>query len=170
MAEKLSKDQLIDRIMDSHDRLEEVLEMLSETQMLQPGVIGEWSVKDILAHLMEWDRRFILWYDTGLQGIELNPPEEGYTWEQLDEVNRLIYNLHRDKPLVDVLAGYRSSYMTVLVRVGMIQESDLDRPGLYRWLQGGTLLGFINADTWDHYDWARNGIAAWMQNQSATAD
>ncbi len=41
---------------DARERLKAAFEGLSDEQMAQPGVCGDWSARDILAHVAAWDR------------------------------------------------------------------------------------------------------------------
>jgi hypothetical protein len=52
----LDKTTILAQIKTEHHKLEETLARLTLEQMEQPGVNGEWAVKDVLSHLLEWDR------------------------------------------------------------------------------------------------------------------
>src|SRR2546421_6364261 len=41
---------------DARERLLASFEGLSDDLLLQPGVCGDWSVRDVLAHVAAWDR------------------------------------------------------------------------------------------------------------------
>jgi hypothetical protein len=56
---KLTKEKIIERIHTERRRLEKNLAVLSDDDMVESGVIGEWSVKDIMAHLFDWEQRFL---------------------------------------------------------------------------------------------------------------
>ncbi len=53
----MTKDELIKKIETEWDNLQAALDGLTEEQMHQPGVVGEWSIKDILAHITAWQTR-----------------------------------------------------------------------------------------------------------------
>jgi hypothetical protein len=52
------------------------------------GVVGDWSVKDIVARLVDWEQRFIGWYDAGLRGEVPEVPAPGIVWDELDILNK----------------------------------------------------------------------------------
>ena len=52
------KPQLLESIRDTRAGLEKKYAKLTPEQMVWPGSMGDWSVKDILAHLVDWERRF----------------------------------------------------------------------------------------------------------------
>ena len=62
MGVNISKALALEKLQTERRRLEQNLAQLSENDMLQPGVVGEWSVKDIVAHLTDWEQRFLDWY------------------------------------------------------------------------------------------------------------
>src|SRR5512143_607925 len=55
----MTKDELIQKIESEWDNLQAALDGLTEEQMHQAGVVGEWSIKDVLAHITAWQTRLI---------------------------------------------------------------------------------------------------------------
>ncbi len=53
---------------DARERLVNSYAGLSEQEMVEPGVAGDWSVRDILAHIAVWDREQTSAYRAMLQG------------------------------------------------------------------------------------------------------
>ena len=51
-----SKRELLDDLAAGRTGLLSAIEGLSEEEMIRPGVVGEWSVKDTLAHIAAWDK------------------------------------------------------------------------------------------------------------------
>src|SRR5689334_2622685 len=98
------KAQIVTRLYTERRRLEQNLARLRRDEMLQPEVVGQWSVKDVLAHLADWQARMLVWVPAARRGERVETPEPGLTWKQLDLVNQRIYEAHRDQPLEDVLA------------------------------------------------------------------
>ena len=56
MNETINKEQFIDAIRRSRAEWDFTLAQLDEIQLLAPGACGEWSVKDVSAHLT-WHER-----------------------------------------------------------------------------------------------------------------
>jgi hypothetical protein len=57
-----TKQELLESIRTTHAQLEKKFSQLTPKQMIWPGSMDNWSVKDILAHLVDWEQRFIGWY------------------------------------------------------------------------------------------------------------
>ena len=54
--EFVSKERLLEELKSGRERLEATLAGVSEEQMTAPGAVGDWSVKDLLAHLIFWEQ------------------------------------------------------------------------------------------------------------------
>ena len=51
----MTRQQLLARMERAWAALRESFSGLSDAQLTEPGVAGEWSVKDVLAHVTTWD-------------------------------------------------------------------------------------------------------------------
>ncbi|MDE2900843.1 MAG: maleylpyruvate isomerase N-terminal domain-containing protein [Chloroflexota bacterium] len=49
------KDALFRRIESAWGELQDALSGLSDEQMQEPGAVGEWSVRDLMAHVTTWE-------------------------------------------------------------------------------------------------------------------
>jgi hypothetical protein len=58
---KKTKNNVIVKVITDRRRLEQNLDKLSPEEMVQNGVVGEWSVKDLLAHLAAWEELYMGW-------------------------------------------------------------------------------------------------------------
>jgi len=158
MPRPLTKDQLIAETEAEYAALEKFLAALTPQQMVEPGALGEWSVKDVLAHLYEWQRMFFAWYEAGLRGETPPMPAEGYKWNQLPALNHAIYLRHRDLPLDEALRLFRGSHQKTLALVRDLSPEELTQPGLYPWQGKHALIGFITSNCGSHYRWARTAM------------
>ena len=70
-----SKNDLLATIDKERGALEVFLESLAPELMVEPGVVGEWPVKDVLAHLIEWEQMTLGWYRAGLVGRRHRPQQ-----------------------------------------------------------------------------------------------
>jgi len=153
-----TKAELLEKIHTSHELLEKKFSKLTSEQMVWPGSMDDWSVKDILAHLTDWEQRLIGWYQAGLRGEVPETPAPGMKWNQLPELNQIGYTQHKDESLEEVLAHYRASYREVLALVEGMTEEEIFEPGRYAWTGKDPLMIWIAANTNGHYEWARRNI------------
>jgi uncharacterized protein (TIGR03083 family) len=161
--DKSKKDQLLEQIQTERRRFEANLAGLDAEAMLAPGAVGAWSVKDVLAHLTDWEQRFLAWYELGRTGGAPEIPAPGLTWGKLDVLNRQIYEQHRDRSLEDVCAWFDASYRQILDAVAAMTEQELFEPGYYPWTGKADLARFVAANTGNHYRWAKQQLRNWIK-------
>ncbi len=137
--------------------------------MVESGVVGEWSVKDVLAHLYEWERMALGWYRAGLRGDDPEVPAPGYKWNQTPQLNRAIFEKHRDRPLDEVIAAFRASRQEILGVIESLSEEDLFSPGRFAWTRKNTLGTYFVSATSSHDVWARTRIARWVRRSADEA-
>lgn len=166
MNEQMSKKKIHELIRSEREDLEKTLEWLSTEQMTQPGVESDWSVKDILAHITDWERRMVQWIEESLRGETPERPAPGMTWEDLDRLNEQTYLANKDRPLGEVLADYRSSYQRALETVEALTEKDLIDPERFEWRAGDPMWHMVAANTWWHYKEHRETISNWLKEES----
>ena len=62
-------EELLEEIGVERTLLDETLDLIPRSIMTKPGVTrGGWSVKDVLAHLVEWQNLCLGWYSAGIRG------------------------------------------------------------------------------------------------------
>jgi hypothetical protein len=153
-----TKAALLEAIHQERTLLEKKIASLTPEEMVWPGSMDSWSVKDILAHLVDWEQRFIGWYEAGRRGEEVHTPAPGMTWRDLPRLNQEGYERHRDCPLADVLADFQSSFQQILALVQSISEEEMFSAERYPWTGNWRLVGYIAGNTCDHYRWARTQV------------
>ena len=126
--------------------------------MIWLGSMEDWSVKDILAHLVDWEQRFIGWYKAGQKGEIPVTPEAGYTWRELPTLNQDWCEKHKNDALEDVLEQFAKSYLEILELVEGMNEEEIFEEEYYEWTGSTPLLIWIAANTSSHYNWARKNI------------
>jgi len=136
-----SKAQLLDDLRDEQARWEALLHDIGEDHMTQPGVAGEWSIKDIVAHLTGWRRRTVGRFQAALRHEPSPPPLWPPHLQTDDEINAWIYAASRDRPLADVLRESRDVFEQLVETLGAFPESDLLDPARFPWLEGEPLSG-----------------------------
>ena len=155
MPRPTNKAELLADSRKEFDALEKFLETLPPDQLTEPGALGDWSVKDVLAHLYEWHQMVFCWYEAGLRGETPAVPAEGYKWSQLPALNQAIYERYRDRPLGDVLGDLRASHQRTVALIEELDEETLFARGLYPWMNKNHLAAYFTSNTGSHYRWAR---------------
>lgn len=158
MPRPTNKIALLAAIDKERGALEALLETLTPEQMVAPDVVGAWSVKDVLAHLVEWEQMALGWYRAGLRGEIPAMPAPGYKWNQTPQLNQMIYEKHRDRPLDEVLADFQRSHAEIVEVIKGLSDETLFTPGKVAWTRKNTMGTYFVSATSSHYLWARNHI------------
>lgn len=166
MAKQTSKDQLLKDIHMERRRLEKNLSVLSTEDMIQSGVTGTWSVKDILAHLVAWERLFLDWYSTGVRGGTPETMPVGMGQKTIDALNQQIYEKNQWRSLDDILAEFHKSYQEVVMLIETIPEEDMFVHGRFHWTGKLMLADYIAGNTCNHYAWAKSQIIKWAKREN----
>jgi uncharacterized protein (TIGR03083 family) len=166
MPRPQSKPQLLSESQKEREALESFLSTLTPEQMTQPGMLGEWSVKDVLAHLYEWEQMVLGWLAASQRGETPHVPAEGYKWSQLPALNEQIRAKHSGRSLDEILTLFRDSYSQVMQNIESLSEETLFAPGLYPWMNKNTLGAYFVSGTSSHYRWARKEMKKGLKEKA----
>lgn len=149
-----SKNELLVSTYSERRVLEKKIAGLTPAELVFPGSMGEWSIKDILQHLVDWEQRFISWYEAGKNGESVVTPEPGYNWRQMGVLNERYRQKHKYRPLDEVLTDFHTSYQQILDVIEKIPEAEMLTLGVYPWTGKLPLIAWIAGNTCEHYHWA----------------
>ena len=156
-----TKKELLEAIETEYRLLKKCIDELNAEERELPGVCHEWSAKDVMAHLVEWKKMFLGWYELGLHGGNPQTPAEDLKWSQTPALNDRIYRKWKDVNYEVILADFESTYAQILELTRGIPQEKLFRKQLYPWLRTMPLSRWIAASTSSHYRWARTRIRRW---------
>jgi uncharacterized protein (TIGR03083 family) len=156
----VTKSELLVLIQKERSDFEAALAGLTPEQMTAPGVMGEWSVKDILGHIAMWESRLV----TILYSVERGVAPKMLRSSDVDKVNAESYAEQRERPFDRVLADFHAVHAQLLKRLDTLEECDLSDPKRFEWMEGEPLEKLVAADTFEHYAEHRPMIEAWRQN------
>ena len=170
MGRRLRKAELLKAIDLERSALDTTIDQLTPRQMTRAGVTrGGWSVKDILAHLAEWQQMNLDWYAAGIRGENVYMPAKGYTLRELPRLNRMIYQKHHRRSLNAVQNDLRTNHDRIVALIKSLSDSELTTLGYYSWTgPSWTLSDYLRASTAAHYLWARTRIRRWMRREVQT--
>lgn len=156
----MTKQELISTIEAERAKLDALIGTLSDAQMNEPNAVGEWSVKDTLAHLAMWTSRNITVIYQAEQGQKAEEIDEMF--DDADALNAADYETQKDRPLDRILSDLRGTHKQLLRRLGAWNEADLFDQTLYSWLRGQSLSDFL-VDAVEHAAAHRKLIEQWRQ-------
>jgi hypothetical protein len=152
MTETPSKTALLAQIEREQAFWTQLQAEIGTEHMLQPGAAGDWSFKDVVAHLNGWRNKTIERLDAAQHGHKPAAPPWPAALDEdddVEEINAWIYRANRDRPLQVVLDEYSRSFQRMREAVSALTERDLTEPSRYPWLEGRALANVI-ADSFGH--------------------
>lgn len=156
------KQAMLDHLQVERRRLEHHLARLTPAEMQQPGVVGEWSVKDILAHLAAWERLCLTWIDQSLTGGAPEVPAPGFTWKQIDRLNQQIFEQNCQRSLEDVMDDFHSTHAQMVERFATLSDEQIFTPGYFPWLGKAAFVRWASAYA-AHDRWGKDHIHRWVK-------
>lgn len=161
MTEPANKTQFLDMVRGARRQLDALLAKVDKADMTQPGACGEWSVKDVVAHIVWHEREMIgLLKAHALVGSELwNLPT--------DQRNAAIFEENKERELDDVLEESPATFEQMMTWLDTLAEEDLFDasrfPGMpAEWRP----LDVLASNTYEHYHDHIPQIEAWLAKKT----
>ncbi len=159
----------IDRERESWENL---LAEVGEERMLEPGAMGEWTFKDLVAHISGWRARSL----QRLEAASLGQPEPEPAWPAvytsddevdawLQEVNAWLHEVNKDRLLGEVVGESRESFARLAAIVQMLPDEALSDPSYFPWLEGSALgAAIVDGEFFSHFPEEHEAdVRQWMQ-------
>lgn len=129
--------------------LETIAAEAGPLRMGQPGAMGDWTVKDCIAHLAAWRWWSVTRLDGAARGVEPEPPWPPELDEDrpgdVDRINGRFYAAARDLPAADVLRDSRATLDRLEAALLALTEADLFAPDRFSWLHGYPAAAIITS-------------------------
>ncbi len=125
MEDQMTKSKLLETLRSKRAEGDALLAQVPLDRMTEPGVAGEWSVKDIIVHLTYHERWIADRLHEGLRGESYVPNEIDAL--PFDERNDVVFQRNRNRPLSDVLEESRRGVPATPGRGGSTLRGVLDR-------------------------------------------
>lgn len=154
---QVNKAELLTRMDKAHAEWQSLLGEIEQDRLTEPGVTGEWSVKDLVAHLSSWQQRVLDRMDTDTTGKPVD-----LAGLELEEINTVLYDRNRDRPLDDVLSEAEETYSRFVERVRDMSEAQLFEAGHFSFTKEHAVYEWIAGDTFEHYDEHSATIREWL--------
>lgn len=145
------KHQLVEVVDEERTEWEALLADVDPDAMNDPGVAGDWSFRDVTAHLLAWR-------DGGIRLLEAEArgePEPPTPWPAElatdDEINAWLTERDRAIPVDDVLDAYADTFTRLSTAVLALPDDALSDPGYFPWMAGTSIAESMLDRSWfDH--------------------
>jgi hypothetical protein len=163
-----TKGEVIAAINREREAWETLLVEVGEARRLEPGAMGEWTFKDLVAHITGWRARSL----RRLEAVANGQPEPDPVWPANrvtdDEINDWIHEVNKDRLLGEVIGESRESYARLTEIVQMLPDDALTDPDRFPWLEGTPLgLVLVSGEFFSHLHQEHEPeIRRWLQESS----
>src|SRR5262245_8655387 len=151
--ETMDRQHLLKKLDRAWTEFKESYTGLSDSQLTEPGVMGDWSVKDILAHVTWWE-------EEALKHLPLiikdgRPPRYSAQYGGIDAFNALMTERRRDLSLVEVLRQQEVTHRQLIDYLQSVPEEQFKRETRFRHR--------LRLDTYSHYPKHARAIREWRE-------
>ena len=126
---------------------------LSDSQMMEPNVTGDWSVRDILAHITIWEEEALKYLPLILEGRR--PPRYKDQYGGIDAFNAQMVEQKRNLPLAEVLRQLEETHRQLIDYIDHAPEEQFVRETRFR--------RRLRLDTYSHYPIHTQAIQEWRE-------
>lgn len=152
----MDKQRLLQQLDKGWVAIKESYAGLTDSQLTEPGVTGDWSVKDILAHVTTWEQEALKVLPLILQAVR--PPRYSIMYGGIDAFNAQMAEQKRGLSLSEVLRQLDETHRRLIDYVQSAPEDQFTRETRFR--------RRLRLDTYSHYPEHARMIREWRE-QSA---
>jgi hypothetical protein len=157
--------EVLDAIAEERVAWSDLVAAVGSGRMLEPGPMGEWTFKDLAAHLAGWRERGIARLEAAGRGAPEPPPPWPANLTDDDEINDWIQGRSRDRSVDDILAETDASYLRLSQAVQALPTGALWDPAYFPWTEG-TAVGqaIVDRSFFGHlHEEHEPDVRAWLQ-------
>jgi len=160
------KEHMLTALIEQLNEWEMLLSGLDKKQIAAPLTGSEWTIKDVMVHLMAWQQRSIARLEAAKGGHEpvypqwlpgVKPDTEGTT----EAINAWIYAAHKDEPWEQVHLVWHDGFVKFLELGQGFEERELLDSDTYAWMEGYSLADVL-LGSYDHHrehlEWVKKGM------------
>ena len=148
----MDKQQLLKRLEKAWTAIKESYAGLSDAQMIEPGVMDSWSVKDILAHVTTWEGEALKYLPLILTGGR--PPRYSQSGG-INAFNARMGEQKRNLTLSEVLRQLDETHRRLIDYIQSVPEEHFTRETRFRHR--------LRLDTYSHYPEHAKAIREWRE-------
>ena len=156
----MGKQQLLQRLEHAWETFQASYAGLSDAELMEPGVTGAWSVRDIIAHVTWWEEEALAHLPLVLAGG--TPPRYSVTHGGIDAFNAKMTAQRKHLSLAEVLARQDEVHRRLLAFVRGVPEEETAGKTRFR--------RRLRLDTYGHYPKHTAAIRAWRESRAARAE
>ena len=143
-----------------------LVEEVGRDRMEEPGPMGDWTFKDLAAHLLGWRERTISRLEAAGAGREPPPSAWPPELDEDDPINAWIQERSRARSVQEVLADVDRSYERLARAIAALPDDIITRTDALPWLRGESLAA-QEANLFSHvHDEHLPSVRAWLATRA----
>lgn len=161
-AHRVSKDEFLAQVRRARGKWDSLLAGIDDELMVQPGASGEWTIKDIVAHITWHEREMVdMLRSRRLAGSDL--------WQiPMEERNGVIYRMFKELPLAQVRAEAAETYRRLLEELEKLSDEDLhDASRFAEMPPDWRPVEVLASNTYQHYLDHHLALQVWLKRLAA---
>jgi hypothetical protein len=158
----MKKAKILFTLRDGRDTFLEAIQGISEDELEKPGVIDDWSVKDIMIHLTRWEAELVKLLWQAKQGVK--PTTIHFDPSSVDEINARWFKDSQSRPFKIARDDFLGVRKQTIRRVEALSNEELTDPQYYPWQSGQPLWKWIANDSFEHEAEHEAQIRDWLKN------
>jgi hypothetical protein len=155
----MTRQQLLARLESAWKDFEESYAGLPESRLMIPRVTGEWSVRDIIAHVTWWEEETLKYLPVIRAGGA--SPRYSVTYGGIDAFNAMMTEQRSGLSLAEVLLQHDRVHGRLIEYVAAAPEELFARETRFR--------RRLRVDTYGHYPVHARAIRAWRARTGTSA-
>lgn len=154
MSRPTTKDELLRASEDGLQAVWDLAAELPEGTWWDEPDDRDHCVRDVVAHLREWQRMMLTWYTDGMAGRTPAIPAPGHTWRTLPALNAEIWARYQDTTEQEVREGLTETHARLRAIICSHTDDELFEKKHYPWTGSTSLGSYLVSATSSHYAWA----------------
>jgi len=147
----MKREQLLQRLEAAWVAFNDGYAGLPDEMLTEPGVVEDWSVKDMIAHVAWWEEEALAHLPRILAGGR--PPRYSTTYGGIDAFNALMAERKRDLSLAEVRRQAEETHRRLVAYLQSVPEEEFTRETRFR--------RRLRLDTYSHYPIHTAAIQEW---------
>ncbi|BDR60351.1 ClbS/DfsB family four-helix bundle protein [Lactobacillus xylocopicola] len=112
------------------------------------------NVRDVLAHLYEWQNLLLNWINNNQAGKEQAFLPAGYNWRNYGDLNNKFQEKHQSTNLAEMEELLHKSHEQVMQLLASFTNDELFTKKTFSWTGNNALGSYFISNTSSHYEWA----------------
>jgi uncharacterized protein (TIGR03083 family) len=158
MEERLSRDEILLRLALEYQRLMDTFARLTPDQWTEAGAVGIWTAKDVMAHLVFWNRFPVQELQAAVNGSTFAHPEGTG-----DDINARAVASFQGWTAEAVRSAFEHSYGELLECVKSLPKSAFEAGSPIEQALDDTVHGALANNTYEHWPIHEAQIRAWLE-------